>query len=147
MHPDSGSALPARGLLWWYKGWRSKARLQLTLQDDEIQSSSFGLNPSTSLSSGVLFANTFVDGMDLKAKAIVCHDTLQDGGWKMEDVLVRPPGEGELLIEMLATGICHSDILVGSMSKDTVPAYGVYPRVLGHEGMLSVLRLYLPDRC
>lgn len=37
------------------------------------------------------------------ARAIVCHDTLDNGGWKLEDVSVRQPGEGELLIEMVAS--------------------------------------------
>lgn len=41
--------------------------------------------------------------MSYNAKAIVCHDTLANGGWKMEDVSVRKPGDGELLIEMVAS--------------------------------------------
>jgi hypothetical protein len=41
--------------------------------------------------------------MSYNAKAIVCHDTLANGGWKMEDVSVRKPGEGELLVEMVAS--------------------------------------------
>jgi len=36
-------------------------------------------------------------------KAIVCRDTLANGGWKLEDVSVRKPGEGELLVEMVAS--------------------------------------------
>jgi hypothetical protein len=36
-------------------------------------------------------------------KAIVCRDTLTNGGWKLEDVSVRKPGEGELLVEMVAS--------------------------------------------
>jgi Zn-dependent alcohol dehydrogenase len=42
-------------------------------------------------------------------KAIVCHDTLANGGWKLEDVSVRQPGEGELLVEMVAS-VCSSII-------------------------------------
>jgi hypothetical protein len=41
--------------------------------------------------------------MSYNAKAIVCHDTLANGGWKMEHVSVRKPGEGELLVEMVAS--------------------------------------------
>jgi hypothetical protein len=48
--------------------------------------------------------------MSYNAKAIVCHDTLANGGWKMEDVSVRKPGDGELLIEMVA-----------SVSQETLP--------------------------
>lgn len=36
-------------------------------------------------------------------KAIICRDTLANGGWKLEDVSVRQPGEGELLVEMVAS--------------------------------------------
>jgi Zn-dependent alcohol dehydrogenase len=45
------------------------------------------------------------------ARAIVCRDTLANGGWKMEDVSVRKPGEGELLIDMVAS-VCLSILLV-----------------------------------
>ena len=46
--------------------------------------------------------------------------------WKMEDLWTREPREDEILVEMIATGICHTDVL----------GYGgIYPRVLGHEGM------------
>jgi Zn-dependent alcohol dehydrogenase len=45
--------------------------------------------------------------------------------WKYEDLLTREPDEDEFLIEMIATGVCHTDI----------SGYGgIYPRVLGHEG-------------
>jgi len=46
-------------------------------------------------------------------KAIVCRDTLANGGWKMEDVSVRKPGEGELLIEMVAS-VCSSTLSVST---------------------------------
>jgi len=68
-----------------------------------------------------------------QARAIVCHDTHGDGGWKMEDVYVRKPKEGELLVEMVASGICHTDALVGSLAGGASPI-AFYPRVLGHEG-------------
>lgn len=45
--------------------------------------------------------------------------------WKWEDLLTREPKEDEFLVEMIATGVCHTDI----------SGYGgIYPRVLGHEG-------------
>jgi len=71
--------------------------------------------------------------MSYNAKAIVCHDTLANGGWKMEDVSVRKPGEGELLVEMVASGVCHTDVLVGGLPNGAAPI-AFYPRVLGHEG-------------
>ncbi|KAM0700629.1 hypothetical protein Q7P35_012350 [Cladosporium inversicolor] len=66
-------------------------------------------------------------------KAIVCRDTLANGGWKMEDVSVRKPGEGELLVEMVASGVCHTDVLIGGLPNGAAPI-AFYPRVLGHEG-------------
>ncbi|KXS99186.1 hypothetical protein AC578_3045 [Pseudocercospora eumusae] len=43
----------------------------------------------------------------MTTKAIVSHDTLQNGGWKMEEVGLRELEEGELLVEMVATGVCE----------------------------------------
>ncbi|GAB1192898.1 hypothetical protein APSETT444_002097 [Aspergillus pseudonomiae] len=56
----------------------------------------------------------------------------QSINWAMEEVEVYTPGEGEVLVEMHATGICHTDIVLSS-----VPSGGIgiqYPKVLGHEG-------------
>ena len=50
--------------------------------------------------------------------------------WKWEDLLTREPKDDEFLVEMIATGVCHTDIL----------GYGgIYPRVLGHEGRETIL--------
>jgi Zn-dependent alcohol dehydrogenase len=52
--------------------------------------------------------------------------------WSLEEVDVGMPGEGEVFVEMSATGICHTDIVLSS-----VPAgrSGInYPKVVGHEG-------------
>jgi hypothetical protein len=49
-------------------------------------------------------------------KAIVCRDTLANSGWKLEDVSVRQPGEGELLVEMVAS--------VGSSIIGTTTPFG-----------------------
>ncbi|KAH7095282.1 putative alcohol dehydrogenase [Paraphoma chrysanthemicola] len=52
--------------------------------------------------------------------------------WKFEDLLTREPREDEFLVEMIATGVCHTDI----------SGYGgIYPRVLGHEGAGRILKL------
>lgn len=48
-------------------------------------------------------------------KAIVCHDTLQSGGWKLEDVTTKECGDDELVVEMLASGICHTDVMVSGV--------------------------------
>lgn len=68
------------------------------------------------------------------AKAIVSRDTQANGGWKMEDVTVRDPGEGELLVEIIASGVCHTDVLIGGLPAGAAPI-AFYPRVLGHEGV------------
>lgn len=58
----------------------------------------------------------------IKAKAIVTHEL---GKRTFEDVLVRQPGEGELLMDIVGAGICHTDLVeVGSQ----------YPLIQGHEG-------------
>jgi hypothetical protein len=45
--------------------------------------------------------------------------------WTWTDLLTRGPKEDEFLVEMIATGVCHTDI----------SGYGgIYPRILGHEG-------------
>ncbi|KAH7401314.1 putative alcohol dehydrogenase [Pyrenochaeta sp. MPI-SDFR-AT-0127] len=52
--------------------------------------------------------------------------------WKFEDLLTREPNDDEFLVEMIATGVCHTDI----------SGYGgIYPRVLGHEGAGRVIKL------
>lgn len=57
--------------------------------------------------------------------AIVAHS---QHDWRYEEVHVRDPKDDELLVEMIASGICHTDIAgLGD----------AYPRVLGHEGKLS----------
>jgi Zn-dependent alcohol dehydrogenase len=64
----------------------------------------------------------------IPTKAII---TYTDPDWRLQDVLAREPGEHELLIKIVATGICHTDIAnVG----------GIYPRILGHEGAGHILR-------
>lgn len=53
--------------------------------------------------------------------------------WKLQDIVVPTElKEGEILIEMTATGICHTDLLTTSYPDGTpgIP----YPRIVGHEG-------------
>lgn len=58
----------------------------------------------------------------IPCKGIVAHD---QNHWELTDLLTREPNEDEFLVEMIATGVCHTDI----------SGYGgIYPRVLGHEG-------------
>lgn len=50
-------------------------------------------------------------------------------GFRVEDLLLDPPGPGEVRVRMLASGVCHSDlhVLDGDWER---PA----PVVMGHEG-------------
>ena len=57
--------------------------------------------------------------------------TYTDADWRYQSVLCREPGPHELLIQLVATGVCHTDI---------VNVGGVYSRILGHEGGGKVLR-------
>ena len=50
-----------------------------------------------------------------EGRAIVSRDTYENGGWKMEEVFVRKPEKGELLVDMVASGICHTDALIGGI--------------------------------
>jgi NDMA-dependent alcohol dehydrogenase len=54
--------------------------------------------------------------------------------FEVEEVEVDPPGPGELLVEMAAGGVCHSDwhVVDGVISKE-------YPIILGHEGSARVV--------
>jgi Zn-dependent alcohol dehydrogenase len=62
-------------------------------------------------------------------QAIVAREPVEAGrvNWKLEDVVVGEPGDGEVLVEMCASGLCHTDIVLSVMP------FG-YPKVVGHEG-------------
>ena len=47
------------------------------------------------------------------------------------------PGDGEVLVQMKATGLCHSDL---SMLEGKVAGFGGFPTVLGHEGAGVVIK-------
>ena len=68
---------------------------------------------------------------DRTTKAIVTFGPLSKGGWRMEEVQVRTPEANELVVEMVASGICHTDLHFGNVEEG--PG-SFYPRVLGHEG-------------
>ena len=64
----------------------------------------------------------------IPTKAIIAY-TATD--WRLQPVLCREPGAGELLVKLVASGICHTDVAnVG----------GIAPRILGHEGVGHVLK-------
>lgn len=75
--------------------------------------------------------------MTTPARAIVAaapgDDHKPGSNWDLQDINV--PNElkdGEVLVEMVASGICHTDILITSFPEST-PGFA-FPRVAGHEG-------------
>jgi Zn-dependent alcohol dehydrogenase len=65
-------------------------------------------------------------------KALVCHEYGSSFTWSQ--VELTPLQENEVLVQLVATGICHTDI---SMSKGALPIPP--PMVLGHEGKRSFI--------
>lgn len=64
----------------------------------------------------------------IPSRAIITYTT-ED--WRLQNVLCRNPGPNELLIKIVACGVCHTDISnVG----------GIAPRILGHEGAGHILK-------
>ncbi|MDT5330593.1 MAG: hypothetical protein QOF31_1890 [Mycobacterium sp.] len=82
----------------------------------------------------------------MKSRAAILHDV--GGPWSVEDFELDPPRAGEVLVEMAAAGLCHSDehILNGDMSasNEVMAAYGLpsmFPMIGGHEGAGVVLEV------
>ncbi|KAK1851276.1 putative alcohol dehydrogenase [Colletotrichum chrysophilum] len=55
--------------------------------------------------------------------------------WRLEDVELTQPEDDEVIVEVIATGICHTDLGCAS-APDGTPGFPVppYPRIVGHEG-------------
>lgn len=64
----------------------------------------------------------------MKTKAAVLHEA--PGTWSVEELELDDPKWGEVLVEMVATGLCHSDdhISHGDIPPEHLPVVG------GHEG-------------
>ncbi|KAJ5263365.1 Alcohol dehydrogenase superfamily zinc-type [Penicillium angulare] len=52
--------------------------------------------------------------------------------WSLQEVDISSPGDDEVLVELYATGICSTDILLGSLPKGSMSVE--YPKIVGHEG-------------
>jgi len=75
----------------------------------------------------------------LKSRAAILHDV--GGPWSVEEFELDAPRAGEVLVEMAAAGLCHSDdhILKGDMSapNEVMRSLGLptmFPTIGGHEG-------------
>jgi Zn-dependent alcohol dehydrogenase len=71
----------------------------------------------------------------MNARAIVCYSP-QNGEpqFCIEDVVLRETKKNELLVEMVASGICKTDLSFATAAETT---YGPFPKVLGHEGKFN----------
>lgn len=67
--------------------------------------------------------------------------------WSVEEIELDPPKAGEVLVELAASGLCHSDehLVTGDMTlpKETADAHHVdqFPLIGGHEGAGKVLEV------
>jgi NDMA-dependent alcohol dehydrogenase len=82
----------------------------------------------------------------MRSRAAILHDV--GGPWSVEDFELDPPRAGEVLVEMAAAGLCHSDdhILKGDMSVSNEVAREVgltpmFPMIGGHEGSGTVMAI------
>ncbi len=64
----------------------------------------------------------------MKTRAAVAFEAKQP--LEIVELDLEGPKEGEVLIEIMATGICHTD----AYTLDGLDSEGLFPSVLGHEG-------------
>ncbi|EFX04122.1 alcohol dehydrogenase [Grosmannia clavigera kw1407] len=72
--------------------------------------------------------------MAFETEALVARGPFSEGKWAIEPVVLRALGPDEVLVEMVASGICHTDLHCGNTAADAGVPSVFYPRVLGHEG-------------
>jgi NDMA-dependent alcohol dehydrogenase len=82
----------------------------------------------------------------MRSRAAILHDV--GGPWSVEDFELDSPRAGEVLVEMAAAGLCHSDdhILKGDMSvsNEVAREFGLtpmFPMIGGHEGAGTVVEI------
>jgi len=86
------------------------------------------------------------EGEPMKTRAAVLWGIGQD--WKVEEIDLDPPKAGEVLVQMKAAGMCHSDehMVTGDMAipNEMAEAMGIspmFPVIGGHEGAGIVLEV------
>jgi Zn-dependent alcohol dehydrogenase len=72
--------------------------------------------------------------------ALLLNET--NGPFSLDEVSIGPINEDEVLVEIHATGICHTDL---SCADGTLPA--AVPAVFGHEGKMTTLSICLRLSC
>ncbi|KAI9151407.1 zinc-binding dehydrogenase [Paramyrothecium foliicola] len=79
--------------------------------------------------------------MAFTSEALVARGPFSDNKWAIEPVTLRDLKPDEVIVEMVASGICHTDLHCGNTADNLgVPAV-YYPRVLGHEGSGYVVQV------
>ena len=70
------------------------------------------------------------------ALALVANGPASLGEWNLENVSLRSLKDDELLVRIVASGICLADVHFGDIAKENAKDNPMifYPRVLGHEG-------------
>ncbi|ODM19978.1 hypothetical protein SI65_04964 [Aspergillus cristatus] len=64
-------------------------------------------------------------------RGLVSYGPYSTGGWKLQNLTLRPLQARELLVEIVASGICQTDLHFAGAES----GFGVhYPRIMGHEG-------------
>lgn len=71
----------------------------------------------------------------MESKALVARGPLSEGKWALEGVRLRDDmlKDDEVVVEIVASGICHTDLHCGDTPADRGVPGVYYPRVLGHE--------------
>ena len=64
----------------------------------------------------------------MKTRAAVAFEAKKP--LEIVEVDLEGPKEGEVLVEIMATGICHTD----AYTLDGFDSEGIFPSILGHEG-------------
>lgn len=66
--------------------------------------------------------------MAYEGKAAILSEAGKDA--EIVDIVVDPPGPGEVLVKLTASGVCHTDLTVKNLNGNGMK----FPIVLGHEG-------------
>jgi hypothetical protein len=110
-----------------------KTQLPTTLSLDTSNPLTHRISPASITASITAIMNS----QSRRARALVTHRPINGKvNWKLENVTVPSIQDDELLVRVIASGICHTDI--GFSLR--VDSFGIFPRVLGHEGS-SLLRM------
>jgi len=60
--------------------------------------------------------------------------------WRKVGVNIRDPADDEVLVRIIASGLCHTDVAV-TLTPEGAPGFFPYPKVVGHEGAGIVERV------